>query len=129
MSPATKKIKILLVEDEPLIVEMYKTRLEKEGFEIFCEDQGSKVLELLPNFKPDLILLDIILPELDGFSLLEEIKKQPQYQKTPVFLLTNLGQDSDLKRGQELGAQGYLVKSKFTPSDVVNKIKETLKLT
>ncbi len=77
--------------------------------------------------KPDLILLDIIMPKLDGFSVLKSLKENSSTKSTPVILLTNLGQDEDIKKGNELGAAGYLVKANLTPGQVVEKIKEVLK--
>ncbi|KKT00861.1 MAG: hypothetical protein UV78_C0074G0005 [Parcubacteria group bacterium GW2011_GWA2_43_17] len=88
---------------------------------------GETGLELMKTHKPDLVLLDIIMPKLDGFSVLKKIKEDPATKNVPVILLTNLGQDEDVKKGNNLGAAGYLVKANLTPAQVVDKVKEYLK--
>ncbi|MFA5021189.1 MAG: response regulator [Patescibacteria group bacterium] len=122
-----KKIKILLVEDDSMIVEMYKLRFEEEGFETIVTDKGSEAIEIAKRDQPDLILLDVILPEIDGFSILREIKSEMTTKKIPVLLLTNLSQESDQQKGTELGADGYFIKAQHTPADLMNEIKKVLK--
>ncbi len=122
-----KKPKILLVEDEAMIVEMYKLRLEEEGYEVLTTDKGSEAIKLASSEKPDVILLDIILPEVDGFTILQTIRSQVATKKIPVLLLTNLGQESDQNKGTELGADGYFVKAAHTPADIINEVKKVLK--
>jgi DNA-binding response OmpR family regulator len=122
-----KKLKVLLVEDEPMIVDMYKLRLEEEGYEIINTDRGSEALEIAKKEKPDIILLDIILPEADGFFILQSLKAQAGTKKIPVLLLTNLGQESDQKKGSELGAAGYFIKAQHTPADIAKEIEKILK--
>lgn len=123
---AGKKNKILLVEDDLMIVDMYKTSLEKEGYEVVTTDKGSEAIALAKKEKPAMVLLDIILPEIDGFSILQELKKETT-KKIPVLMLTNLGQESDYKKAIEMGAVGYFIKSQHTPADIMVKIKELLK--
>lgn len=118
---------VLLVEDDQMILDMYKLRLEKEGYRIFTTDKGSEALELAKHEKPDVILLDVILPEVDGFSILQELKKNKVTHHIPVVLLTNLGQESDRDKGKAMGANDYYVKVEHDPSDVVTKIKSLLK--
>ncbi len=120
--------RILLIEDDPLILDMYKTRLEEEGFTVLATAVGTEGLSLAEKEKPDIILLDIILPELDGFSILNTLKNKNVTKKIPVLLLTNLGQDSDIAKGKTLGAQEYLVKANFTPTQIVEEIKKVLKI-
>lgn len=122
-----KKARILLVEDDQMIVEMYKVRFEEEGFEVFVTDKGSEALESAKKDKPAIVLLDIILPEADGFSILESLKASADTKKIPVLILTNLGQESDREKGIAMGAVDYFVKSKHTPTDVIDKIKEIIK--
>jgi DNA-binding response OmpR family regulator len=76
---------------------------------------------------PDIILLDVILPEMDGFSILKELKAKASTKKIPVLMLTNLGQDSDQKKGGEFGAAGYFIKSQHTPAEVIAEVKKILK--
>ena len=122
-----KKTKILLVEDDQMIVEMYKLRMEEEGFEVILTEKGSEAIELAKKEKPAIILLDIILPEIDGFSILQSIKSESATKKIPVILLTNLSQESDQQKGIKLGATGYFVKAQHTPAEIMNEIKKILK--
>lgn len=122
----TKNIKILIVEDDNFLVEMYTTKFEIEGFTVFSAEDGEKGLEVAKAQKPDIILLDILMPRMDGFATIEALKKDESTKNIPVILLTNLGQKEDVKRGFELGAAGYLIKAHFMPSEVVDKIKKIL---
>jgi len=126
-SMSDKKIKVLLVEDDSMIVQMYKTRMENEGWEILTTDRGSEAIKLAKTEKPNIVLLDIILPEIDGFTILKELKVEATTKKIPVLMLTNLGQASDQNKGQEIGADGYFIKSQHTPADVIVKIKSLTK--
>jgi DNA-binding response OmpR family regulator len=121
-----KKGKILLVEDDQMIVEMYKLRLEADGFEVVVTDKGSRALELAQQERFNIILLDVILPETDGFSILQGLKSEEKTKNIPVLLLTNLGQESDKDKGIQLGAADYFVKSQHTPAEVLSKINELL---
>lgn len=121
-----KDIKILLVEDDNFIVDMYTTKFELEGFRIVTAEDGQKGLEMAKAEKPDIILLDILMPKMDGFAVIEQLKKDDETKNIPVVLLTNLGQKEDIKKGFELGAVGYLIKAHFMPSEVVDKIKKIL---
>jgi DNA-binding response OmpR family regulator len=123
-----QKAKILLVEDEKSLSEMYQTKLEKEGFEVLAVDNGENVALVAAEKNIDLILLDIILPKVDGFAALKELKENAKTKKIPVVMLTNLGQDEDIKKGKQLGAEDYWVKSNLTPSQVADKIKGILKI-
>ena len=124
--PKSKKIKILLIEDEEMLASMYSTKFKNDGFDIEISGDGEDGLKKLEKETYDFILLDIILPKLDGFAVLSEIRKGGKNSKTPVLLLTNLGQEEDVKKGEKLGASGYLVKANFTPTQVISKIKELL---
>lgn len=123
---ADKKIKILLVEDDSFLSGMYDTKLKLEGFEVVLAEDGAKGLEQAVSQKPDIILLDIILPKMDGFTALKHLKDNTETKKIPVILMTNLGQKEDVERGIALGAQDYLVKAHFMPSEVVEKIRQYL---
>jgi DNA-binding response OmpR family regulator len=121
------KIKILLVEDDTFLVEMYTTKFELEGFGVIAAEDGQKGLDMSKKEKPDIILLDILMPKMDGFAVLDALKKDKELANIPVVLLTNLGQKDDVKKGFEKGAVGYLIKAHFMPSEVVDKIKKILK--
>lgn len=111
-----------------MISSMYKTKFEADGFEVLVVDNGVSGLELVQKEKPDIVMLDIILPQLDGFSVLEQIKKDKATKDIPVIMLTNLGTDEDRKKGESLGAADYLVKVSLTPGQVSKKIKQALKM-
>lgn len=121
-----KKIKILLIEDDPFLLSMYATKFELEGFEIISADDGEKALKTAGKEKPDIILLDVLLPKMDGFEVLKELKKNEETKAAPVILLTNLSQRDDVEKGLALGAVDYLIKAHFMPTEVVEKIKKIL---
>jgi DNA-binding response OmpR family regulator len=123
-----KKTTVLIVEDEKMLAEMYATKFSMEGFEPVTANDGVDGLAQAKALKPDIILLDIIMPKLDGFAVLKEIREDVSLKDIPVILLTNLGQDEDIKRGQGMGAADYFVKANHTPAEVVQKVKDTLKL-
>lgn len=115
---------IVLVEDDKMISEMYMLKFKAEGFVVYAAEDGKTGVELVREKKPRLVLLDIILPKMDGFSALKMLKSDPEVANIPVVLLTNLGQDGDVRKGLDLGAVDYLVKANFTPSQVIEKIKK-----
>ncbi len=122
-----KKYKVLIVEDEQMLRDMYGLKLSKENFNVIKAEDGQDGLEKAKKENPDIILLDIMLPKIDGFHVLKELREQKKFKKTPIIMLTNLGQNEDKKRGDEYGATDYLVKANTTPNDVVKKINEIIK--
>ncbi len=122
-----KKKKVLIVEDDKMIVEMYKLRLEGEGYEVLTTDRGTEALQLAKEQQPALVLLDIILPEIDGFTILQNLKADSATRDIPVIMLTNLAQESDKQKGQELGAIEYFVKSQHTPAEIFELINNYIK--
>lgn len=114
---------ILLVEDEEMLANMYEVKFKKDGFNLLKALDGETGLALAKEHQPDAILLDVIMPKMDGFSVLRALREDEKTKKIPVILLTNLGQDEDIKKGQDLGATGYLIKANLTPADVVAKVK------
>ena len=121
--------KILLVEDDTILVEMYQAKFELEGHEVSVATNGEECLAILKDFQPELILLDILMPKLNGFHVLKEIKKQPDLRQIPVILLTNLGQaevDMNQELAKALGVNDYLIKSHHTPDEVVQKAVRVL---
>lgn len=119
--------KILVIEDDKFLRELIVRKLLKEGMETVEAVDGEEGQAKVKSEKPDLILLDLILPGIDGFQLLSQIKSDPELKLIPVIILSNLGQKEDIERGMQLGATDYLIKAHFTPGEVVEKIKETLK--
>ena len=123
---ADKQIKILLVEDDSFLLSMYSTKFELENFDVTIAEDGEKGWKLAQREDPDVILLDIKLPKMDGFEVLKKIKGNKETSNIPVILLTNLSQKEDRDKGLDLGADDYLVKAHFMPSEVVGKIKKLL---
>lgn len=110
-----------------MISSMYKTKFESDGFDVLTADNGVKGFELAKKEKPDIIMLDVILPQLDGFSVLDNIKKDKTVKNIPVIMLTNLGTEEDKAKGKKIGALDYFVKASLTPGQVSAKIKQYLK--
>lgn len=123
---AKEKLNILLVEDDQFLANIYKTKFELEGFKVTVAENGELGLKEVKKKKPDLVLLDVLLPKMDGFTVLEQIKSDEDTQDIPVILLTNLGQKDDVERGKELGAEDYLIKAHFKPSETVEKVRQIL---
>ena len=119
--------KILLVEDDPFLVTLLKAKFAREGFEILLAKDGQEAINTLRQTKPDLILLDIILPQKSGFEVLEEIRSDPQLRNIPVIIISNLGQSGDIEKGKALGVVEYFVKAKISVDELSNKVKEFLK--
>lgn len=124
MNPQTKKI--LLVEDEDFIRELYTRQLTKSGLSVKSVSDGQAALDLLKTEPFDLMLLDIMLPGMNGLQVLREFKTKNPNSPMITILLTNLGQEAVIKEGFELGAQAYLIKSSYTPDQAVNEIKNAL---
>jgi CheY-like chemotaxis protein len=118
--------KVLLIEDDPFMVDIYSKKLREASFEFDVAEDGREALKKIEQM-PDLILLDIILPGIDGWEILEKVKGDPQLKSIPVFVLSNLGQKSEVEKALKLGADKYLIKANFTPSQVVEEIKRWLK--
>ncbi len=116
--------KILIIEDDQFLRDLATTKLKREGFEVFGAVDGDEGLKMIPNSNPDIILLDIILPGIDGFEVLRRIKADKDHKNIPVILLSNLGQKSDIDRGLSLGASGYIIKAHHTLDEIIVKIKK-----
>ncbi len=117
---------ILIIEDDVFLSELMSKKLEESGFKVIKAIDGQEGLEKVVSAKPDLILLDLILPGIDGFEVLKKIKDDPQSSSIPVIVLSNLGQREDIERGFDLGAQDYLVKAQFTPDEIIDRVKKPL---
>jgi len=123
-----EKIKILLIEDDPFLLSMYSTKFELEGYIVLSGSDGETGLRLASKEKGiDVILLDILMPKMNGFEVLEKLKAEVETKDVPVILLTNLNQKDEIEKGLSLGADDYLIKAHFMPSEVVEKIKKVLK--
>lgn len=118
---------ILLVEDDPFLVDLYNTKLKEAGFEVEIALNGKEGLKKLKEKKPDLLLLDIVLPDVDGWEVLEHLRKDANFSDLKIFVLSNLMEKRDVERVKELGVSRYLIKAHFKPSEVVEEIKKSLK--
>ncbi|MEX2436835.1 MAG: response regulator [Candidatus Paceibacterota bacterium] len=117
------QITIALIEDEPLLSNLLKQRLEKDNLKVIAIQDGAKALDILKNQKVDLILLDIILPKVSGFEIMEKIQQDPTHKDVPIIIISNLGQESDVKKGESFGAVGYFVKAHVSIEELVGEIK------
>lgn len=118
--------KILIVEDDKFMLNACRVRLQKAGFEVRTATNGKQAMEVLGEFIPDLILLDLILPIKDGFTVLEELKASEAYESIPVLITSSLGQKEDIERGMALGATDYIPKASLTLENLVAKVNSLL---
>ena len=114
--------KILLVEDEEIMIDLLQKKLTKEGYEISVARDGEEGLKAMREVKPDLILLDIIMPKMGGFEVMEEMGKDKNLKDIPVIVICNSGQPVEIDRAQQLGAKDWLIKTEFDPQEVVDKV-------
>ncbi len=115
---------ILLVEDDPFLVDIYMTKFKEMGFVIEVVQDGSQVMRKIAENKVDLVLLDIVLPHVDGWEILKKIREEPGLKDLKVVMLSNLGQQSEVDKAFSLGATKYLIKAHYTPSEVVKEVKQ-----
>lgn len=118
---------ILVIEDDKFLRELIVQKLIEEGYDAAEAVDGEEGVKKVKTVKPDLVLLDLILPGIDGFEVLTRIKEDPSLVQIPVIILSNLGQKDDVERGMRLGAVEYLIKAHFTPREIIDKIKNILK--
>lgn len=119
--------KILIVEDDPMLSEIYQKKFSNEGgFEVITAVNGAETEEKIRKNKPDLVLLDLVLPEKDGFQILKEVKADPSLSKTKIIIFSNLSQEEEQQKAKTLGADGFIAKSDFTPQQIVAEAKKIL---
>lgn len=119
-------IKIAIIEDDSAIHQMYRMKFESEGFDVQLASDGRAGIELVKKFKPDLVLLDLQMPEVDGLTALKEIRTHDWGREIPVIILTNLGEEESPKEIKQYSISGYIVKADLTPRQVVARVKEVL---
>ena len=117
---------ILIVEDDKFLRDLIAQKLTKEGYDILTAIDGEEGIKKIKEGKPDLILLDLILPGIDGFEVLSRMKGDENLAKIPVIILSNLGQREEVERGLKLGVNDYMIKAHFTPREIIDKIKTIL---
>ncbi|PLX27066.1 response regulator [Candidatus Parcubacteria bacterium] len=115
--------KVLIIEDEENLQKLYQLKIEMADFEVECANNGIEGYNKSINFKPDLILLDLMMPKQNGFDTLEQLKKNNKTKNIPVIILSNLGHENDIEMVMELGAKEHLVKSQIELDELVNKVK------
>lgn len=118
--------KLLIIEDDKFMSNALRVRFQEEGFELKQVFNGEEGLEILKTFTPNIIIIDLMMPKLDGFETLKKIKEQEKFKDIPVIIASNLGQEEDIKKGMDLGAAGYVVKSDVSLDDIVALIKKHL---
>lgn len=116
--------KILLIEDDPLMIEIYTKRFKESGFEVDVATNGEEGLNKIKEKKPDLLILDIVLPQIDGWEILRKIREDLGLKDLKVVVLSNLSRDAEVKKSLEMGVVSYLIKAHHTPTEVVNEIKK-----
>ncbi len=119
-------IKILVVEDDKFLRELITQKLSREGYDVREAVDGEDGVKKVKESKPDIILLDLILPGIDGFEVLAKIKEDSELADVPVVILSNLGQRDDVERGLKLGAVDFLIKAHFTPGEIIEKVQKIL---
>jgi len=122
-----KKIKVLIVEDEPFLLNLYKLRLQQDGYEVIMASNGDQGFSLAQLESPDLILLDILMPKIDGYGLLANLKKNKSTKNIPSIIFSNLSQKHEIEKGLKLGAKDFIIKTSITPTELAGRIKEYLK--
>ncbi len=120
------KQRIIIVEDENFMASMMTSVLEKAGFSVEVATDGEEGLQKIEKTLPDLILLDLVLPGINGFELLEKLKKEKRTEKIPVIIVSNLGTPEDIQKGLKTGANAFLIKTHILPKDLVDKVKKVL---
>ena len=118
--------KILIVEDEDILLDLLRKKLQEEGYEISVARDGVEGLEKMKEVKPDLILLDVIMPRMGGFEVMEEKNKDEALRRIPVIIISNSGQPVELDRAKKLGVKDWLIKTQFDPQEVVDKVERQI---
>ncbi|MCX6728393.1 MAG: response regulator [Candidatus Saccharibacteria bacterium] len=118
--------KIAIIEDDPVISQMYRFKFEASEFEVQLANNGKRGVEMVKAFQPDLILLDLQMPEMGGAEALEIIRKNEWGKNIPVIILTNMGEEESPKKLRELGIHSYIVKANLTPNQVLKRVQEAL---
>ena len=118
--------RVLVVEDDKFLGTAYRAVMTKAGFEFELATDGEEALRVLKDWKPEIILLDLVMPRMDGFATLEALKKDPTLATIPVLVASNLGQKEDLDRAMGMGAVGFIIKSDSSPEEIISRIKSII---
>lgn len=123
---STNQKTVLIVEDDPFLSNLLKTRFERAGINVLRAADGDEALKIINSTKLDLVMLDIIIPKKSGFEVLETMRENPQLMNMPVIIVSNLGQEGDIQRGKNLGAMAYFIKAQVSIDDIVSRVKAFL---
>ncbi len=123
---STKKVKVAIIEDDMAIVQMYRTKFETEGYEVATAPDGAAGLELIDSFEPDIILLDLMMPNMNGLDMLARLRAEPAGRDAQVVVLTNMGDTETATRVYKMAADDYIVKAEMTPKQVAERVKALL---
>src|SRR3990167_6130834 len=115
--------KVLVVEDEQLIADLLQKKLIKEGYYAFAAGDGEVALQQIREERPDIVLLDIVLPRMNGFEVLAELRKDEELRKIPVIIISNAGQPAEIEKAREAGVRDWLIKTEFDPQEVLEKVR------
>ena len=118
------KSKILIVEDDPFLRELYQLKLSEEGFEVFIAQNGEEGFAAAAREVPELILLDIMMPKVDGYEMLKKVKRDGRTNKIPVIIFSNLSQREEIEKGLRLGADDFIVKTSLTPLQLAARVRQ-----
>ena len=118
--------KILIIEDEEIIIDLLEKKLCQEGYEVFIARDGVEGLGKMKKTSPDIVLLDIIMPNMGGFEVMEKMQQDPELKEIPVIVVSNSGQPVEIDRIKKLGAKDWLIKTEFDPQEVLDKIKKQI---
>jgi len=121
-----RKLRVCVVEDEAMISEIYKRKLEDENYHVFTAEDGVKGYEVIKRSQPDIALVDVMMPNKDGINLIKQLRKDPEFSKLPVIILTNNDDPKTVEKTYDLDVAFYLIKSQYQPSDVTRIVKEVL---
>lgn len=118
--------KILLIEDEDIMINLLEKKLTQEGYDVTVAKNGEEGLKSMREIKPDIILLDLVMPKMGGFEVMEEMNKDPELKKIPIIIISNSGQPVELGKAKELGAKDWLIKTEFDPQEVLDKVAKQI---
>ncbi len=118
--------KILFIEDDPLIVKIYSTRLKADGHEVFSAENGEEGLNVIDECHPDVVVLDVMMPKMDGFAVLERLRSRDAYKNIPILMYSNLNNEEEISRAKKAGVTEFIVKANLSPTQMVVKIEQYL---
>ncbi len=128
MQPADNKKKVFVIEDDPFLVKAYQSVFAKENMEVWMAQDGETAITFLDRETPDIVLLDLMLPGMNGFEVLEKMRNHPKWREVPVIIVSNLGEPADIEKGKNLGAVEYRVKAQINMDSIIRDIKHHLHL-